>query len=108
MRNPIVAIIALGVMLLSDGPIQQASATFVRTPPPRRHISRRAVGRRPGPRYVWTTGYYRWGRRGPGRRSGFVWTPGRWRRAPRAGAVWVAPRWRRGRGGYTFAAGRWR
>jgi WXXGXW repeat (2 copies) len=106
MRNPILAGIALGAMLLAEGPINQAAAIFVRTPPPRPR-SAAVVGVRPGPGYVWTSGYYRWGRgrRGRGR---YVWMPGRWRRPPRSGAIWVAPRWRRGPGGYTFVAGRWR
>src|SRR5262245_49709111 len=106
MRNPILAGIALGAMLLAEGVFNPAAAIFVRTPPPRR-VSTRAVGRRPGPRYVWTGGYYRW-TGSPRARGGFAWVPGRWRRSPRAGAVWVGPQWRRGRGGYTFVAGRWR
>ena len=105
MKNPILASAALGAMLLTEGTINQAAAIFVRTPPPR-PVSVGVVGRRPGRRYVWTGGYYRWGRGRRGR-SGFVWVPGRWRRPPRAG-TWVSPRWRRGRGGYTFVAGRWR
>jgi len=105
MKNPILASVALGAMLLAEGTFSPIQAIFVRTPPPR-PVSSRVVGRRPGSRYVWTRGYYRWGRR-PGGRTGFVWTPGRWRRAPRTGAVWVSPQWRRGRGGYTFVPGRW-
>lgn len=105
MRNSFLATIALGAMLLAEGAFNRAEAVWVRMPPPR-PVSVGVVGRRPGPRYVWTRGYYRWG--GPRVRRGFVWVPGRWRRPPRAGAVWVSPRWRRSRGGYAFVSGRWR
>src|SRR5215475_136023 len=106
MRNPILASLTLGAMLLAEGTINQAAAVFVRTPPPR-PVAVRPIGRSPGRGFVWTNGYYRWGR-GPRGRGAYVWTPGRWRRPPRAGAVWVSPRWRPHRGGYTFVAGRWR
>jgi hypothetical protein len=106
MRNPILAGIALGAMLLAEGTVNQAAAIFVRTPPPR-PVSVGAVGRRPGRGFVWTNGYYRWNRPRRGR-PGFVWMPGQWRRPPRHGMVWVSPGWRRGRGGYTFVAGGWR
>ena len=105
MKRPFLASLALAAMLAAELPIAQAQV-FVRTPPPRpRSVA--VVGRSPGPGFVWTGGYWRWGRGRRGR-GGYVWAPGRWRRAPRPGAVWVAPRWRAGRGGYTFVGGRWR
>jgi hypothetical protein len=106
MKGPILATVALAAMLAGEVPIAQA-VVFVRTPPPR-PLSVGVVGRSPGPGFVWTGGYWRWGRGRRGRRAGYAWVPGRWRRAPRTGAVWVAPRWRSSRGGYTFVSGRWR
>jgi hypothetical protein len=102
MKIPFFKVFALAAMLAAGGSIVPVGAVFVRTPPPRPLVVG-PVGRRPGPGFVWTGGYYRWG----GTR-GYVWVPGRWRRPPRARAVWVPPRWRRSRGGYTFVAGGWR
>ena len=94
-------VLALG-MLASEA-MATRGVVVVRTPPPRAR-SLRPVGRRPGPRYVWTSGFW-----GPSRgRARYTWMPGRWVVPPRRGAVWVSPRWRRSRGGYTFVAGRWR
>lgn len=105
MKRPLLATVALAAMLAAEVPIAQA-VVFVRTPPPRpRSVG--VVGRSPGRGFVWTDGYWRWGRGRRGR-AGYAWVPGRWRRAPRAGAVWVSPSWRASRGGYTFVGGRWR
>jgi hypothetical protein len=51
MKNPVLASVALGAMLLAEGIINQAAAVFVRTPPPR-PVSVGIVGKRPGPEYV--------------------------------------------------------
>jgi len=106
MKKAFLKIIAITTMLVAEGAIFPVGAVFVRTPPPRPVVVG-PVGRSPGRGFVWTDGFFTWGRR-PGGRMGYVWVPGRWMRPPRAGAVWVAPSWRRGRGGYTFVAGRWR
>ncbi|HET9209701.1 MAG TPA: hypothetical protein VFR03_04850 [Thermoanaerobaculia bacterium] len=53
--------------------------------PPIRH---ERVLVRPGPRYVWVPGYWRWE---PYRRH-YAWVGGSWALPPYAGAVWVAPR----------------
>jgi len=68
-------------------------------PPPPRY---RVVGVAPGPRYVWTEGFYdlRGGR--------WIWVPGRWVVPPRPRAVWVAPYWARHGRAYRFYPGRWR
>ena len=105
MKGPVLASVALAAIMAAEVPIAQA-VVFVTTPPPRPRPSV-VVGRSPGRGFVWTDGYWRWGRGRRGRGS-YVWVPGRWRRPPRAGAVWVSPSWRSGRGGYTFVAGRWR
>ena len=59
MKGPILATVALAAMLAGEVPIAQAM--IVRTPPPRpRSVA--VVGRSPGPGFVWTRGYWRWGR----------------------------------------------
>src|SRR5215469_490424 len=95
------AAIAMAAMLAVD-----AKAVFVRRPPPPPR-STAVIGRAPGPGFVWTPGFYRWGSMRGGRR-GYAWVPGTWRRPPRPGAVWVPPVWRSAPGGWTFVAGRWR
>jgi hypothetical protein len=57
---------------------------------------------RPGPRYVWTLGYYRY----DGRR--YVWVPGRYVLPPRPHARWVPGHWAHRRGGYVWIEGHWR
>ena len=66
MKGPILATVALAAILAAEVPIAQA-VVFVRTPPPRpRSVG--VVGRSPGPGFVWTGGYWRWGRGRRGRR----------------------------------------
>ena len=67
MKGPILATVALAAMLAGEVPIAQA-VVFVRTPPPRPR-SMGVVGRSPGPGFVWTGGYWRWGRGRRGRRG---------------------------------------
>ncbi|HTF68902.1 MAG TPA: hypothetical protein VK638_40105 [Edaphobacter sp.] len=69
-------------------------------PPPRIIVERPAPP--PGPRYVWLSGYYRWG----GAR--YIWVPGRYVVSPRPGVVWVAPRWVARNGTWVFVRGYWR
>jgi hypothetical protein len=78
-----------------------AGELFVRfgpPPPPRREI----VVVRPGPRYVWVPGYYRWA---GGR---YIWNRGYWALPPRHRAVWVPGYWTPRHGGYVWVAGYWR
>ena len=79
--------------------ICSAQAVVRIAPPPPQSVV--VIGRAPGPKYVWTGGYWRWhgGR--------YVWVAGKWMVPPRAGVVWVAPRWVPNNGGYVFVAGRW-
>ena len=107
MKNPLLASVALAAILATEVPVAQAAAVFVTTPPPRAR-SVGPVGRAPHRGFVWTDGYWRWGRGRHRRGGGYVWVPGRWRRPPRAGAVWVSPSWQTSRGGFTFVGGRWR
>ena len=64
---------------------------------------------RPGPRYVWVPGYWRW----EGRRYGwvggnYVWVAGSWVRPPHEGAVWVAPRYEERGSHHIYHRGQWR
>jgi len=76
------------------------SQIVVRVRPPRVIVERPMP--RPGPGYIWTPGYYRWG----GAR--YIWVPGRYVVPPRPGVVWVAPRWIQRNGAWVFVQGYWR
>lgn len=69
-----------------------------RTPPPMR-VETQTVS--PGPRYVWTRGYWRW------TGADFTWTPGHWVQRPRTTAVWVEGQWVRRPRGWVWTEGRW-
>jgi len=74
---------------------------YVRSGPPApRYYG--AVGRAPGPGFVWTNGYWDW------RGNNWYWTDGRWLRPPRGRSQWVAPEWRRDGRGYRMRRGYWR
>ena len=55
----------------------------------------------PGPRYVWTRGYWRWNG------AKYVWVQGSWVVRPRPAAVWVEGQWQRRPGGWVWIAGHW-
>jgi hypothetical protein len=68
-------------------------------PPP---IAERRSRERPGPKAVWTPGYWEWDPDS----SRFVWVAGSWR-VPPAGMVWAPGRWVRDARGWYFVAGGW-
>ncbi len=84
--------------LLFLGVVQAQTVIRVGPPPPRREV----IAVSPGPRYVWTGGYYRYGG------HGYVWVPGRYVIPPRPQVVWVPGRWVPRHGGYVWVAGYWR
>lgn len=55
----------------------------------------------PGPDYIWTPGYWEWGR------GGYYWVPGAWVEAPYYGALWTPPYWGWNNGYYRFHRGYW-
>lgn len=55
----------------------------------------------PGPRYVWTKGYWRW------TGTGYQWVSGTWVQRPRPAAVWVEGHWVRRPGGWIWITGHW-
>ncbi|MBY0503515.1 MAG: hypothetical protein K2X03_06390 [Bryobacteraceae bacterium] len=61
-----------------------------------------AVGRAPGPGYLWRDGF--WDVRG----RNYAWVPGGWVRAPRPNAYWVAPGWQPRRNTFVWRGGYWR
>jgi hypothetical protein len=67
-------------------------------PPPMRH---EVLPIRPGPRYVWTPGYYR----ADGNR--YSWQSGRWVVPPRGHGRWVPGHWQNSRRGYYWVDGHW-
>jgi WXXGXW repeat (2 copies) len=81
----------------TTGPAREVLVT--RAPPPVR-VETQTVA--PGPRYVWTSGYWRW--------TGvdYVWVPGTWVVRPSPAAVWVPGHWVRRPGGWVWIAGHWR
>lgn len=77
-----------------------AADIVVRVGPPRPVHEVRVV--RPGPDYVWVSGYHRY----EGNR--YEWVPGRWERPPHAHARWEAHHWVKRNGGWVLIDGRWR
>lgn len=55
----------------------------------------------PGDGYIWTPGYWAWGR------GAYFWVPGAWVLAPYDGALWTPGYWGYGDGGYFWNAGYW-
>lgn len=72
---------------------------IVTTAPPTVRVETQTVS--PGPRYVWTRGYWRW------TGANYVWVPGSWVMRPRSAAVWVEGAWLRRPGGWVWVAGHW-
>lgn len=91
----------LALMLaISLAPAASFAQVVVRVGPPAPIVERH--GPRPGPGFVWISGYHRWDG------AHYVWVPGRWDRPPHPGAVWVAHRWVHRNGGYVLVEGHWR
>jgi hypothetical protein len=55
----------------------------------------------PGPRYIWTPGYWAWGP------DGYYWAPGTWVLAPEVGLYWTPGYWGWGDDVYVWHAGFW-
>jgi WXXGXW repeat (2 copies) len=55
----------------------------------------------PGPRHVWTRGYWRW------TGTDYEWVSGRWIERPARGSVWVEGEWQRRPGGWVWIPGHW-
>jgi hypothetical protein len=77
-----------------------SSGYYAYVPPPAPRYG--VLGYAPAPGYVWTDGYYVYGR---GR---YNWVPGRWARPPRGHSEWVPGRWNHDGRGYRFHRGYWR
>jgi len=55
----------------------------------------------PGPRYIWTPGYWAYGP------DGYYWVPGTWVMAPEVGFLWTPGYWGWGDGFYVWHRGYW-
>ncbi len=87
-------------LALAVGEAHAGGGVFIRfgPPAPRREV----MVVRPGPRYVWMPGYYRWAR------HRYVWVRGYWTVPPRPHAVWVPGYWAPRHGAYVWISGYWR
>jgi hypothetical protein len=87
---------------VTTGPVATQPVTqevlVTQAPPPVR-VETRTVA--PGPRYVWTNGYWQW------TGASYAWVPGHWVERPRPAAVWVEGHWVRRPGGWIWVAGHW-
>jgi hypothetical protein len=91
-------VISLALAMAASSP--SWPQVIIRVGPPRVVVERPTLP--PGPRYVWTSGFYRW-------ESGrYIWVPGRYVVPPRPGSVWIAPRWVERNGAWFFVEGYWR
>jgi hypothetical protein len=88
-----------GVLFTAPADASTRARVYVRVGPPAPIVN--AVVVTPGPRYVWTPGFYRWSGRA------YVWVPGRYVLPPRPRSVWIPGRWTHNRGGWFWIDGRW-
>lgn len=76
-----------------------ASTVYVPSPPPAPRAEVRAP--RPGPRYVWQDGHWKW----TGRQ--YVWVKGHWVKGRKQG-VWVKGHWVKRPRGWVYVPGHWK
>jgi len=76
-----------------------AAAVYVPDPPPARKTEARPA--KPGPRYTWMEGHWKWN----GHR--YVWVSGKWMKA-KAGKNWVPGHWKNTPRGHVWVAGHWK
>lgn len=92
----------VGIIACAPLPPPGAGVVWVRVgpPPPRREV---VIERdRPGPEFIWISGYYRWDG------GAYGWVPGRWERRPHTRAAWVPGRWYHEHRGWYWVEGHWR
>lgn len=94
------ALLAATVGLGSACEVSARGRVYVDSDPPAPIVEVRPV--RPGPDFVWVSGFYRWN---DGR---YVWNAGRWDHPPRRGARWEPARWVHEQRGWRLVDGRWR
>jgi hypothetical protein len=96
-RKLLLAVVLMGSALTACS--ARAGFVAVGPPPPPRYG---VLGVAPGPRHVWTEGYWDW------RGGRWHWVDGRWTVPPRPRAVWVPGHWAQHGRGYSFRPGHWR
>ncbi|HEY2824432.1 MAG TPA: hypothetical protein VGI83_02705 [Gemmatimonadales bacterium] len=100
--------LALGTLLVTllaaCGPLPRpgVGVVWVRVGPPEPRREVIVERERPGPDFIWITGYYRWDG------AAYAWAPGRWERRPHARATWVQGRWYHEHRGWYWVDGHWR
>lgn len=99
MRRKAGLLAVLAGMLAASACAGRVYAVRMAPPPPPWYAAYAGVA--PGPRYVWTDGYWAW-------RGRWHWAPGRWVVPPRPRAVWVPGRWMPRHHGYVWVQGYWR
>ena len=77
---------------------EQPEYTAVQPPPPLPDYDQPPA---PGDGYLWTPGYWAWGR------YGYYWVPGAWVEAPYEGALWTPGYWGYWNNSYGFYPGYW-
>ena len=77
---------------------EQPEYTSAQAPPPMPDYEQPPA---PGDGYLWTPGYWAWGR------YGYYWVPGAWVQAPYEGALWTPGYWGYRNNSYGFYPGYW-
>jgi hypothetical protein len=92
----------VGVGACAVGPQYDAVAFAPKKPPDARPEVR---PKRPGHRYVWRAGHWRW----VPRVTRYVWRPGKWLRVRHPHhRIWVQGHWAKRSQGYYWVTGHWR
>ncbi|MBI4502170.1 MAG: YXWGXW repeat-containing protein [Gemmatimonadetes bacterium] len=91
-----VTVAALGLFWLTACP----GPVYLQVGPPPAPVE--VISPRPGEYFVWIEGSWLWDD------QVYVWSPGRWVRAPRPEAVWVPGSWRQSSMGWFWVPGRWK
>jgi len=93
-------LLAFGVLALAaPAPAQVAVGISVHIGPPALPVYVQPVC--PGPRYIWTPGYWAYGD------DDYYWVPGTWVMAPRPGFLWTPGYWGWAGGVYMWHGGYW-
>jgi len=82
----------------TESGITTTTVTTTVAPPPLPVYEQPAV---PGPRYLWTPGYWAWGD------AAYYWVPGVWVLPPRVGLLWTPGWWGWSGGSYRWHLGYW-
>jgi hypothetical protein len=85
--------------VVASAPVYPGPAVVAVSPPPARV---EVIPPRPGERFIWDPGHWRWGG------NGYVWEPGHYIEGRGPGFVWVPGHWAARNGGWFWIEGHWR